>query len=182
MARLHLVRHGRATAGWDADRDPGLDAVGLGQAEAVAARFAAGERLALVSSPLRRARETAAPLERLWADAARIEPAVAEIPSPSADLVARGAWLRAAMEGSWADLGAEYQAWRAAVAAALARLERDCVVFSHFIAINAAVGVAIGDDRLVCFRPDNGSVTTFETEGGILRLIALGDQAGTEVG
>ena len=30
MARVHLVRHGRAAAGWDVDPDPGLDAVGRG--------------------------------------------------------------------------------------------------------------------------------------------------------
>ena len=29
MATVRLVRHGRATGGWDADPDPGLDAVGL---------------------------------------------------------------------------------------------------------------------------------------------------------
>ena len=28
MARLYLVRHGRATGGWDVDPDPGLDDVG----------------------------------------------------------------------------------------------------------------------------------------------------------
>ena len=34
-------------------------------------------------------------------------------------------------------------------------LRYGCVVFSHFIAINAAVGYATGDDRVVSFRPDN---------------------------
>ena len=34
--RLHLVRHGRAAAGWDDDADPPLDEVGQRQALAVA--------------------------------------------------------------------------------------------------------------------------------------------------
>ena len=37
MTRLYLVRHGRAAAGWDTDPDPGLDEIGRGQAQAVAA-------------------------------------------------------------------------------------------------------------------------------------------------
>jgi broad specificity phosphatase PhoE len=182
MARLYLVRHGRAVAGWDADRDPALDDVGAAQAEAVAERFGATAPFDLVSSPLRRARETAAPLERRWSVTARIEPAVAEIPSPATDLAARGHWLRAAMEGTWTDLGPDDSAWRDTVAATLARLSRDTVIFTHFVAINAAVGHVTADDRLVCFRPDNCSVTTFETRNGGLHLVALGDQAGTEIG
>ena len=35
MSRLVLVRHGRAAGAWDTERDPGLDAVGREQAEAV---------------------------------------------------------------------------------------------------------------------------------------------------
>ena len=36
MARLYLVRHGKATGSWDTDPDPGLDDVGREQAEAMA--------------------------------------------------------------------------------------------------------------------------------------------------
>ncbi|MEY4230069.1 MAG: hypothetical protein RLZZ362_918, partial [Actinomycetota bacterium] len=41
MTRLYLVRHGRATAGWDVDPDPGIDELGRSQAAAVADRLAA---------------------------------------------------------------------------------------------------------------------------------------------
>ena len=41
MARLYMVRHGKAAAGWDGDADPGLDALGRQQAEAVAAQVKA---------------------------------------------------------------------------------------------------------------------------------------------
>ena len=34
--RLHLVRHGRAAAGWNVDRDPVLDELGQQQAVDVA--------------------------------------------------------------------------------------------------------------------------------------------------
>jgi len=54
-------------------------------------------------------------------------------------------------------------------------------VFSHFIAINAAVGYATGDDRVVSFRPDNCSITVMETSANSLLLIDRGVEADTEV-
>lgn len=181
MARLYLVRHGKASSSWDADLDPGLDAVGREQAEAIAARFGSLRPLALITSPMRRTRETAAPLEGRWHRVARIERAVAEIPSPTHDLAARGAWLRAAMAGTWSDLDPALAAWRAGVGQGLGRIDEDAVIFTHFIAINAAVGLATRDERLVCFHPDNGSVTILETDGDDLRVVELGAQAATEV-
>ena len=43
-------------------------------------------------------------------------------------------------------MGTRYTAFRDGVVAALATLPNDTVVVSHFVAINAAIGVAVGDD------------------------------------
>ena len=51
-------------------------------------------------SPLRRTRETAAALEQIWGVTAVVDDRVAEIPSPTDDLAARGAWLSPAMAGT----------------------------------------------------------------------------------
>lgn len=181
MARLHLVRHGRAAAAWDADLDPGLDDVGREQAEAAARRLAPLGPLDLLASPMRRTRETAAPLERLWGRPARVEPAVSEVPSSSANLAERGLWLRGIMDGTWGAVDPERRAWRDSVVAALSALREDSVIFTHYIAINVAVGAATRDDRIVCFRPDHCSVTVLETENGALRLVRLGAEAETVV-
>ncbi|MFM7687657.1 MAG: histidine phosphatase family protein, partial [Actinomycetota bacterium] len=77
------------------------------------------------------------------------------------------------------DLGARYTAYRDGVVAALAALEHDAVVFSHFVAINAVIGAAIGDDRLVIRSLDNCSVTVVEMIGGSLRLVEGGHEADT---
>ncbi|MBV9044707.1 MAG: histidine phosphatase family protein, partial [Alphaproteobacteria bacterium] len=66
MARIYMVRHGKAAAGFGEDMDPGLDATGKAQAEAVAQKLAPLGPLAILSSPLKRAQETAAPLAALW--------------------------------------------------------------------------------------------------------------------
>lgn len=180
MSRIHLVRHGRAAAGWDTDPDPGLDAHGREQAAAMAARLGPLGPLTLVSSPLLRCRQTAEALQAVWGTPARIEPLVAEIPSPEGVAMAdRVDWLRTAMAGTWTDLGSRYTQFRDGVVAAVAALPTDTVVCSHFIAINAVIGAAIGDDRLVIRSLDNCSVTVVETGPGGLTLIEGGHEADT---
>jgi len=177
MVQLYLVRHGRAAAAWDADHDPGLDETGRREAEAAAGALASLGPLQLLSSPLRRARETAAAFERIWRCLARIEPRVAEIPSPTADLKERGEWLKGVMAGRWSDQPAPLRAWRERVVASLAECAVDTVVASHFIAINVAVGWATGDDRVICFKPANGSFTRIDVAGDRLSLVRLGREA-----
>ena len=181
MALIYFVRHGKAAAGFSEDPDPGLNEVGRTQAAAVAPRLiaAGGE---LLSSPLRRARETAQPVESGRGRAARIVPEVSEIVAPVADLAARGAWLRGAMQGNWSDLSAPHQAWRRGVVDTLLALPGDAVIFSHFIAINAAVSHALNDPRMVCFSPENCSVTVLDNAGGVLRVVELGLSSATMVG
>lgn len=181
MSRLVLVRHGRAAAAWDTDADPGLDATGRGQAEAVAAALAPEGPLPVVVSPMRRTRETAAALERVWGVVAYVEPAVGEIRAPVDDLPGRGAWLRRVYAGRWSEQDGALLRWRDQLLAALSALERDTVVVSHFFGINAAVGAASGDDRLVCFRPDNCSRTVLENDCGRLHLVQLGADGATAV-
>lgn len=181
MSRLYLVRHGEAAAGWSDDADPGLSERGRSEAEAVAAKLARLGPMPIVVSPLRRCRETAEPLERDWGIEARVDPAVGEIESPTADLTARGAWLRTALSGTWTALGGAYPQWRSSVADALRALEIDTVVVSHFVAINAAVGVATGSDDVVCFRPVNCSCTVLDNDGGRLSVVELGDQGASVV-
>ena len=110
-----------------------------------------------------------------------IDAAVAEIPSPAGvPMGERVAWLRQAMAGEWAALGSDYTDYRDAVAAWIGARSEDTVVFSHFVAINAAIGAATGDDRLVIASLDNCSVTTFDVDGaGGLRVVEVGTQADT---
>jgi broad specificity phosphatase PhoE len=181
MAKIYLVRHGKAAAGFDGHADPGLDDLGRTQAEAAADLLEGLGPLTIYSSPLARARETAIPLARRWSRDVIIEPRVAEIPSPTDDLAERAAWLREAMAGSWSALGEELQAWRRALIDCVTAMPEDSVVFCHFIAINVAVGGAENDDRLVIFSPDNGSVTTLANDGGQLKVLELGRTAVTRV-
>ena len=189
MPKLYLIRHARPAAGWGEDADPGLDATGEQQAEAASQILAQTlDRLPIYTSPLRRCRETARPLERLWQQSAEVLEPVAELPSPTLDLPARQQWLRQAMQGTWRELNdlapagsADYIAWRQTLLDSLTRLPEDSVVFSHFIAINVAVAAAHSREDVVCFRPDHASITCVEAGNGGLRPVELGREADTMV-
>ena len=176
MARITMVRHGEAAAGFTDDRDPGLSELGRSQASAVASALADGPAAPFVSSPLGRCRETAAPLAARWGTEVMIEPRVTEIPSPTDDLAERGSWLRQVMAGTWSDADAALQAWVDDLVAALVECDRDTIVFSHFVAVNAAIGRAIDDDRVVQVRVGNGSRTVFDNDGGRLRVVEWPDE------
>jgi broad specificity phosphatase PhoE len=181
VVRLYLVRHGKAAAAFSEAPDPGLDATGVAQAETMAERLAPLGPLPIITSPLKRTRETATPLGQRWGFTARIEPAVGEIPSPMENPAARGAWLRGVMTDVWSKQPEALRAWRHGVVDALAALERPTVVVTHFVAINVAVGAAEGDDRVVVFAPDNCSVTVLDVEDGALRLVRRGVERATQV-
>ncbi len=178
MPRIYMVRHGKAAAGFGEDMDPGLDDLGRQQAEDVAAKLKSLGPYPIISSPLKRTQETAAPLARLWHQAPAIEICVAEIPSPKGmSLEERVVWLRQFMAGSWLDAPPELAKWRQQCVGSIAALKHDAVVFSHYVAINVLMGMAVGDDKVVVFSPENCSVTTFDNTGGKLDLIEKGSEA-----
>ena len=158
--------------------DPGLDALGRSQAQSVAEKLNALGPLSILSSPLRRTQETAAPLARIWNRHPVIEKAVAEIPSPKGmTLEERAQWLRKLMAGSWRSVPADLAEWREACIATVLGLTEDTVIFSHYVAINVLAGSAIGDDRVVTFSPDNCSVTILASGARKLSLIEKGGEA-----
>jgi len=180
MAIVHLVRHGRATGGWDVDPDPGLDDVGTAQASSLADRLGPLGGRPIVTSPLRRCRETAVPLATRWDITPTVDPLVTEIPSPpGVPMGERVPWLRTAMAGTWSALGPRYTGYRDDVAGRIAAVDVDTVVVSHFIAINAVIGACTDDDRVVIRSLDNTSVTIVEVTPAGLVLIEAGHEADT---
>lgn len=184
MTRIYMVRHGRAAAGWNVDPDPGLDELGRSQSLAVASRLSKLGPLPVVSSPLLRCQQTAFPLATAWSTGVVIEKNVGEIPSPQGyALENRVEWLREVMAGTWADVaqksGDIYRQYRSEVGQFISSLSHDTVVFSHFIAINAVIGQALGDDRVVLRQLDNCSVTIFECTDDGLEIVEMGGEADT---
>lgn len=179
---LFLVRHGEAAANWSEASDPGLSDLGRQQAEEAAERLKQhlpGDAL-LLSSPLRRAVETAGPLARILRKTVLEDDAFREIPSP-VPLVQRQAWLRQFMQQHWHEQGEDLIAWRTGALEHLLELKRPAVVFTHFLVINAVVGQVLDRSETLCFWPANGSVTCFRHNGTGLELLALGKEVETLV-
>ena len=178
-----LVRHGEAAAGWDGAADPGLSDVGHAQAARVAHDLEDLGASTLVVSPLRRTRETAAPISERLGLPPVPEPRVGEVVAPAGmrSLDERGPWLRTFMAGSWSGAEPSLREWRDGLLAALSVLPDRSVVVTHFVAINAAVGAAQGEDRVVCFRPGHCSRTTLLVGPAGLELVSLGVEAETVV-
>ncbi|MEQ1867136.1 MAG: histidine phosphatase family protein [Micropepsaceae bacterium] len=182
MARLYLVRHAEPAGTWADSADPGLTERGREQAKAAADRLRLVQPKQIVTSPLRRAVETAMPLSFALSMQPLTAPQVAEIPTPAnMSLEHRSEWLRGVMSRNWAQADPVLREWRDSVVSALTRLQVDTAVYSHFVAINAALGASIGDDRVLCFHPAHTSVTILETNGKVLSLVELGETAETTV-
>ncbi|MCA8901093.1 MAG: histidine phosphatase family protein [Hyphomonas sp.] len=177
---IFLVRHGEATAGWGDHPDPGLSDLGHRQAEAAAQALLGFGAKAAVCSPMMRCRETASAFERAAGCAATVEPVVSEIVTPEG-VDDRVAWLRGYMEGTWEAEGAAFEIWRRDILMALAALPENTAVFSHFVAINAAVSLIDQDARTIVFRPGHCSITQIDFSGTVPRVAEYGSQAATRV-
>ena len=177
---IYLIRHGEAAAGWGYHPDPGLSALGAKQAQAVAAQLNAATITNIISSPMQRCRETAAPLSDLLSLTPAIAPQVSEIGTPP-DIGDRVTWLRGLMAGTWTEAGAPFVDWRARMGAFVDALPARTAVFSHFVAINALCGLLEQDDRVTVFRPGHCSVTRLERRDGRLRVAEYGSEAATRV-
>jgi broad specificity phosphatase PhoE len=174
MTRVVLVRHARPAAAFDAELDPGLDDTGRRQADSLAGELGARARLEVVTSPLRRARETAVPLAERWGTVPTVVPAFGEIPSPMREPSARGVWIRTVLGARWSELEPELVRWRAELLEMLRDVRADTMVFTHFVAINTVVGAATGSDRVTSFSPAHTSVTEVEVAADAVTVVSLG--------
>lgn len=183
LRTIYLVRHGEAAASWGQSADPGLSELGHSQAVEAARTLQIqldGAPVTLISSPLLRAQETAAPLAAALGHNVLIDERFREIPSP-VPLADRQAWLRGFMGEQWPDQHASLVAWRNDIVAAVEALESSAVVFTHFLVINALVGWFEQRQETLVFWPDNASVTVLDGAVGATRIRALGRQMQTKV-
>jgi broad specificity phosphatase PhoE len=194
MPTLYVVRHGRVAANPADVDDPELSLEGQSQAAMIAdeLRTRLTDPLPILTSPLRRCRETAAPLSAIWRVEPIVEPRIAEVPGPPVSALPREEWLRRALIAEWPELialgqtlqdGYDYTltSWRAGVLEAALACPHDAVLFSHFVPVNVLTGQATRSDRVACFLPDHTSVTVFETAGNDIRLIERGRELKSKV-
>lgn len=188
--QLILVRHGLPVRKETPDgtpADPPLSAEGHDQAARVGA-FLEGEGVhALYTSPMRRARETAAPLERVLGLDAAHEPGVVEMDheapryEPLEELKARdpAEWHRMVNGGLYENV--DMDAFRRNVVEALERIVarhrgETVAVFCHGGVINAWSGHVLGLAEPFFFEPRYTSVNRFlVASSGEKNLLSLNE-------
>lgn len=181
MTRIYMIRHGRASAGWDTALDPDLDDLGRAQSQEVANQLQSLQLHHIITSPLLRCRQTADPLAQMWKLSPQVCTEVSEIPSPHGVAMSdRTVWLRQAIQGTWNMLGQPFVDYKNTICQFVQSLHHDTVIFSHFIAINAVIGHVSNNDQLVIRSLDNCSVTIFDRDvQGNLSLVQGGHEADT---
>ena len=173
---LLLVRHAQPLrvdeGSVDGVADPGLSAAGRAQAERLAAWLAVDAPDAVLTSPLRRARETAAPLADQLGLPVEVVDGLAEYDAAAGEYIpieelraAKDERWYATIEGRWADVGGvdphEFQARVVpAVEALIARHPgRRVAVFTHGGVLNVYLAHVLGLDAALWYHPEYTSVT-----------------------
>ncbi len=173
MKQLILVRHGEPeTHGTEPRHDPPLNETGRWQADRVGTRLAEEPVDRIVSSPLRRAFQSAEPLARMTRLGIAMDDDLAEVDSNGTHYVAVEALQRAGGK-RWqhflADpvgaLGGDRAQFIAKVRAGLERIlageGQRIVLFTHGLPINVAMSAALGEGSLARFPPRHVSITRF---------------------
>lgn len=198
---LHLIRHGRSDLSSDAmihgprgrQYDPPLGDVGREQADALARRLLLLDPppAAVYCSPLRRARETAAPFAEHTGNEVHFEDDLMEAyigdweGMPFEDIIASDNDILPLVRASraiWgrAPGGEAVDDFRRRVNGAIDRIlarhrDGDVIVVCHGGVINAALGPLLGIGHEMFFLPENTSVNSVEVEGDHRRLRFLND-------
>lgn len=182
MTQIWIVRHGEAAASWEKDPDPGLSNLGQLQAEETATALTHIVPLGahLISSPLRRAQETAAAFASKRGDAVRIDPRFSEVRSP-VPLSGRKAWLQEFMRQDWSEQSDDLWSWRRDIVSGLKEVTEPTVVFCHFLVINAVIAEIKNKPEVLQVYPANASFHELTLEDGHLSLVQLGQQMETRI-
>jgi len=189
---LVLIRHAlplRVERADGAPADPPLSADGSAQARRLARAFAAERLAAVYASPLRRARETAAPLAAELGLEVRLEPGVVEFDPHSARYVpleeiraeSRELWLELLRGGLTA--GIDVAEFRRTVVAAVERIVAAhpggrVAVVCHGGVVNAWAAHVLGLDATLFFQPRYASISRFLAAGSGERSVLSLNETG----
>ena len=182
MTQIWIVRHGEAAASWEKDPDPGLSVLGQQQAEKTAHALLdlVPEGATLLSSPLKRAQETAAAFAQKYGAPVSVDSRFSEVRSP-VPLSGRKLWLQEFMQQDWSEQSQDLWDWRRDIVVGLRACEGPTVIFCHFLVINAVISEIQNKSAVLQVFPANASYHELALKDGTLSLVQLGEQMQTRV-
>ena len=181
MTQIWIVRHGEAAASWEKDPDPGLSQLGQSQAEETADALMdivpVGAKL--ISSPLRRAQETAAAFAN---KRGMVSGSIRDSRGALACSAERSQGLaQEFMRQDWSEQSDDLWEWRKDILSGLKEATEPTVVFCHFLVINAVIAEIENKPEVLQVYPANASFHELKLEGGELSLVQLGQQMKTRI-
>jgi broad specificity phosphatase PhoE len=177
VTRVWLVRHSEASAHWGQDLDPALSPQGIADAAAAVDLLHGVGPLPVVTSPMKRTRQTAGAFASAWGVEVAVEPAVSEVPSPTSDLAQRQQWLGGFLASGWSTQPDDLWTWRRNLLRFVRSLTAPTVVVTHAVAINTVLAEANNDEAVFTSAVAPGSVTVVDIgagDAGLLSVVALG--------
>ena len=88
---------------WCPDSDSGLNEIGFRQASKFAQEFSTKNPMQIISSPLKRAKESALPLARIWKTSIVYDSRIGEVPFPSNCQKSATEWLGETLKSKWSE-------------------------------------------------------------------------------
>lgn len=181
---IYLIRHGEAAHAWDKSPDPELSKNGHQQARNLSDTYLPllnSTDFQLVTSPLLRAQETAIPFQKALNILPIINTNFAEVPSPGIALADRRNWLKALFSKKVTELEQPQLDWRNNIISGIQSLEKNTLIFSHFMTINAIVGWIRGSEQVVSYYPNYCSITKIEKVDNQFFIRTLGEELSTVI-
>jgi broad specificity phosphatase PhoE len=174
---LLLIRHARPVRAENAHgpADPGLTELGQRQAHALASWLAEEPIDAIYTSPLRRARETAAPLATKLGMDERVEPALAEYDADANSYVPIEE-LQASGDLRWMELPDDVAGFQAQVVEGVERLVREhpsstVALVCHGGVINVYLAWVLRTEHTLFFLPQYTSISRVLAAGAGQRSV-----------
>ena len=180
---LILIRHGEASQAWGDNLDPGLSIEGMKQSELLTEnnKLQSLKDFTFISSPKSRALMTAAPLVNIYKKDLIIDPVFSEIPSDDIELADKRQWLTDIMKMDINSLPTMVSNWRDEILSKALTLNKDSIIFTHFMVINSIIGKLVGKPTLLYFYPDYTSITKIIIEDGIVKEFYVGGEKKTPI-
>ena len=72
------------------------------------------------------------------------------------------------------DSAVSYTQWKENIMSNIYSLNKDTIIFTHFVVINTVVGEILKSDKIVNFQPSNCSITEISKIKNKLELVKLG--------
>jgi probable phosphoglycerate mutase len=173
---IYIVRHGEASISWGGKSDPGLSLQGKSQAIESARELAKfnSQALQLISSPKKRAMETAEPLGQTLKKPIKIMSEFDEIPSQKAKK--KNQWLRRVAATHSSKLPNYLKDWQNQIIKQLLNIDADSIIFSHFMVINAVYDKLCNPKQFVSLQPSYTSMMHLVKRKDSLCYVSLSNE------